>query len=187
MGSFTGTLMHAEAIREIRARGCTTPGVAELLTRRHGAHHILSSLHRIEELLEAIFIEDSEIGQELRELLERHSHDAVSSTLTFLNSKGETMDLTVHVNDKPGTAVYQEFDGANGTGNKLLPPMGAIVYASSDSTVATVDPSTGALAYLQSGTTTISASDRGNLPASAVLTVVAAAAVSSTMTLNPGV
>ena len=96
------------------------------------------------------------------------------------------MPLTVHLNDKPGTAKYQEFDGLAGTGNKV-PPTGAVVYASDTPAVATVDHNTGALVYLSAGTATISASDGGNLPASDVLTVVASVAVSSTMTLNPGV
>jgi uncharacterized protein YjdB len=96
------------------------------------------------------------------------------------------MSLIVHVNDKPGTAVYQEFDGPNGTGNKV-PPTGVVAYASSDPTVATVDPVSGLLGYLKAGSTTISASDAGNLPASDTLTVLAAPAVSSTLTLNPGV
>ena len=95
------------------------------------------------------------------------------------------MPLTVHVNDKPGVAVYQEFDGPNGTGNKV-PPTGTVAYASDNPAVATVDPTSGQLAYVGAGTANISASDGGNLPASDVLTVTAAAAVSSTLTLTPG-
>ena len=95
------------------------------------------------------------------------------------------MPLSVHVNDKPGTAKYQEFDAPNGQGNKV-PPVGVVAYASDTPAVATVDASTGQLAYLSAGTATISASDGGNLPASDVLTVSAAAPVSSTMTLVAG-
>jgi len=68
--SFDAVLLPAEAVREIRARGCTTPGVAELLVRHHGAHKVLSNLHRIEQLLEEIFEQDQIIAAELRELLE---------------------------------------------------------------------------------------------------------------------
>lgn len=96
------------------------------------------------------------------------------------------MPLTVHLNDKPGSAKYQEFDGAGGTGNKV-PATGAVAYASDTPAVATVDPVTGQLAYVSAGTATISGSDGGNLPASDVLTVVASVAVSATLTLNPGV
>ena len=96
------------------------------------------------------------------------------------------MPLTVHVNDVPGVAIYQEFDGPNGTGN-MVPPTGTVAYKSDNPSVATVDATTGQLAYLSAGDTTISADDSGNLPASDLLTVVASVAVSSTMTLQPGV
>jgi len=82
-------------------------------------------------------------------------------------------------------AVYQEWDGQNGTGNKV-PPTGTVAYASDNPAVATVDPVSGQLAYVSDGDTTISASDSGNLPASDLLTVVASTAVSSTLTLQPG-
>jgi hypothetical protein len=137
---------------------------------------ILSRLDQIEDQLDDI----------ISLLLKKVNGKPVSSTISIITIKGALTMLTVHVNDKPGTAKYQEFDGPNGTGNKV-PPTGVVAYVSSDPTVATVDPSTGQLAYLAAGSTTISASDGGNLPASDVLTVTAAAAVSSTMTLSPGV
>jgi hypothetical protein len=96
------------------------------------------------------------------------------------------MPLTVHLSDKPGTAHYQEFDGPNGTGNKV-PPTQAVGYMSDNVTVATVDVATGQLAYVGEGVAVISASDGGNLPASDTLTVTANVAVSATLTLNPGV
>lgn len=91
------------------------------------------------------------------------------------------MPQTVHVNDKPGSYVYQEFDGLSGTGNKV-PPTGTIAYASDNLGVATIDGASGQLAYVGPGTANISASDGGNLPASDTLTVLATAAVSSTLT-----
>lgn len=96
------------------------------------------------------------------------------------------MDLTVHVNDIPGSALYQEFAGPNGTG-QVVPALGKVVYTSSDPTVATVDPVTGAFVYLKAGVTTISANDGGLMPASAVLTVTNPPAASATMTLKAGV
>ncbi len=96
------------------------------------------------------------------------------------------MALTVNLNDKPGVAVYQEFDGPNGTGNKVA-PTGTVSYSSDNASVATVDASTGALAYVGVGSAVISASDSGRLLASDTLTVLAAVAVSSTLTLEPGV
>src|SRR5271168_2149319 len=76
--SFDAVLLPAEAVREIRARGCTTPGVAELLVRHHGAHKVLSNLHRIEQLLEEIFLEDQVIASEMRDLIERQDSSSVT-------------------------------------------------------------------------------------------------------------
>ena len=185
--SFDSVLLPAEAIREIRARGCTTPGVAEILVRHHGAGKVLSNLHDIPKLLEAIFVEDLVLAEELQELLDKQPPPAESATLTFLNAKGETMPLTVHVNDTPGKAVLQEFAGPSGTG-QIVPPTGVVSYSSSNPAVATVDPSSGALAYVSPGTAVISGSDAGSgLSASDTLTVTAAPAVSATLTLEPGV
>jgi len=115
-----------------------------------------------------------------------HNRHHVSSVLVIKTIKGEFKMLTVHVNDKPGVAVYQEFDGPNGTGNKV-PPVGTVSYSSSDPTVATVDSTTGQLAYLKAGSTVITGNDSGvSLPASDTLTVLAGTPVSSTLTLTPG-
>lgn len=141
--------------------------------RKIEERHLEEQFRRIEELLR-------EFRWMLREILDRLPRKAVSSTLTL---NGENMPLTVHVNDKPQAAIYQEFDGPSGTGNKV-PPTGAVAYSSDTPAVATVDPSTGQLAYLSAGTATISASDGGNLPASDVLTVIASVAVSSTLTFG---
>lgn len=132
---------------------------------------------------------EREILDVLRDIREelKPPQKAVSSTLKIRTKQGETsMPLTVHVNDVPGVAVYQEFSSPNGAGI-VVPPTGTVAYASDTPSVATVDPVTGQLAYVSAGTATISASDGGNLPASDVLTVSAATAVSSTLTLNPGV
>src|SRR6267142_4804783 len=98
-------------------------------------------------------------------------HRIRSSTLTFRSHRHhhhhrhhynrEIKMLIVHLNDSPGVAVYQEFDGPGGTGNKV-PPSGIVTYTSSDTTVATVDSATGALTYIAAGSTVISASDSGN-------------------------
>ncbi len=89
------------------------------------------------------------------------------------------MDITVHVNDKPLKAALVEFDGPNGTGN-VVPAAGALAYASSDPTVATVDATTGQLAYLKAGVSTISGSDAGNtMSATGILTITAGLPVSA--------
>jgi hypothetical protein len=95
------------------------------------------------------------------------------------------MPLTVKLSDKPGQAVYQEWDGPNGTGNHI-PASGTVAYSSDNPAVATVDPNTGQLAYIAIGSTTIRASDSGTLPAADNLTIIANGA-SATLTLNPGV
>src|SRR6267142_919279 len=127
---------------------------------------------REDRALERIADELSAISGLLRKLLNFLSRHAVSAKLKFRTSKGEVMDLTAHVNDVPGTAVFTEFDGPNGTGNKV-PPVGAVSFVSSDPSVATVDASSGALVYLKAGQTSISASDAGNsLSAAATLTLI---------------
>lgn len=140
---------------------------------REFQRHVLHSLERIEESL-----------KEIRNSLGRRAR---SATIRIINHEGEIiMPLTVHLNDAPGQAVFTEFDGANGTGNKV-PPVGNISFASSDQAVAAVDPNTGALAYVSAGSCTISGTDQGNgLTASDTLTVVASTAVSATLTLVPG-
>jgi hypothetical protein len=144
----------------------------------------LKSLAAIADELGAIRSEIAETNSILRGIFPQ----ARSATLTFKTEKGTThMPLTVHVNDKPGTAIFTEFDGPGGTGNKV-PPVGAVSFTSSDPAVATVDATTGALGYLTAGSTTISGMDAGNsLTASDVLTVIASVAVSATLTLQPGV
>lgn len=110
--------------------------------------------------------------------------EPISSTLTFVPPKGESMPQTVHLNDTPGSYLYQEFSGPNGTGIPV-PPTGSVQYASDTPAVATIDPNSGQLTYVGAGTATISASDGGNLPSSDLLTVSAAAAQSSTLTFVP--
>ena len=131
--------------------------------------HINRQLHQIIELL----------GEVLRRLPTK----AQSATLTL---NGETMPLTVHLNDAPGQAVFTEFDGLNGTGNKV-PPIGPVTFTSSSPATAIVDPNTGSLTYVAAGTTIITGTDAGNsLTASDTLTVTANVAVSATLTLVPG-
>jgi hypothetical protein len=141
----------------------------------HEQQEILFILERIADTLD-------DVDAKLSQLLPKQ---AKSSTLTFLNAKGEKQMANAHVNDKPGSYKYQEFDGPNGTGNPV-PPTGTVAYASDNPAVATIDPASGQLAYVGAGTTNISASDSGNLPATDVLTLSAAAAVSSTLVFTPG-
>lgn len=94
-------------------------------------------------------------------------------------------DVTVIVG-QTATAVFQEFDGPDGSGN-VVAPVGAVTYSSSDDSIATVDPSSGLITAVAAGTVTISATDAGNgLSASAPLidNPVAPVAQSATLTIT---
>lgn len=68
--SFNDDLLRAEAIREVRAGGCTLPGVAELIVEYHGALHILANTSRIQALGEEVAASDTEAGAKMREILQ---------------------------------------------------------------------------------------------------------------------
>jgi uncharacterized protein YjdB len=96
------------------------------------------------------------------------------------------MSATIHVNGNGASSVFTEFDQPGGTGNKV-PPIGPVVFASSDPSMATVDQS-GNVAAGSPGTVTITATDQGNgLSASDTVVVTADVAVSATLvvTANP--
>ena len=115
-------------------------------------------------------------------------HKAHSLVLIIKEAKGNPMGqpLKVHISDTPGMASVQEFTGTNGTGT-LVPPIGPVVFASDNPSVATVDPASGQLAYVTAGTANISAVDQGNgLSDSTALTIVADLAQSLLETLAPG-
>jgi len=67
--SFNDDFLRAEAIREIRASGCTLPGVAELIVEHHGAAHVLADIGRIQALGEEVAASDTETGAKMRALL----------------------------------------------------------------------------------------------------------------------
>lgn len=153
--------------------------------RKHD-HIELDEVEALERIAECV----CEIRHEIKRIanaVEKLVPKAGSATLSFITSKGATnMPLTVHVNDVPGTALFQEWSGPSGTGI-VVPPVGAVTYASDNTAVATVDPNSGQLAYVSAGSANISGTDAGNsLTASDVLTVSAATAVSATLTLTPG-
>ncbi len=105
--------------------------------------------------------------------------------LIFNPSSGVSMPKTVAVG-VVAQAVFQEFDGPNGTGNPV-PAAGPVNFASDNTAVATVDAS-GAVTAVAAGTANISGTDSvNNLTASDSLTVTAAVpgpAVSATLTLQ---
>lgn len=67
---FGEQLQIADAIREVRARGCTTPGVAELIVEYHGALKVLGDLDHAQQLGEELAKDpDSPLGAKMRALL----------------------------------------------------------------------------------------------------------------------
>jgi hypothetical protein len=69
--SFNDDFLRAEAIREVRASGCTLPGVAELIVEHHGASAILANTSRIQALGEEVAASDTEAGTKMRALLQQ--------------------------------------------------------------------------------------------------------------------
>lgn len=127
----------------------------------------------------------------IREVLEKTFLKARSARLVFKFNQGEIeimgKNLTVHINDVPGSASLQEFSGAAGTG-VVVPPTGNVVFSSDNPAVATVDPNSGQLAYIAAGVANITGTDDGNnLADTAQLTVSGAVAQSAVLTLTPGV
>lgn len=129
----------------------------------------------IKNLAQAIFILDQILFRVVNGL-------ALSATLRF---EGDSdMPATINVGGKGAQAVFTEFNGANGTGSPVA-PIQPPVFSSSDATIATVDPASGAVTAVAPGSATISASDAGNgLSASDTVTVLPALAVSATLVVT---
>jgi uncharacterized protein YjdB len=93
------------------------------------------------------------------------------------------MPATIEVG-KTASSLFQEWTGPNGTGT-VVPNAGTITYASDNTAVATVDPSSGVATGVSAGTANISGTDgTNNLTASDALTVTNPAAVSATLVLT---
>ncbi len=100
-----------------------------------------------------------------------------------LKLQGENMPATLLVG-KTATAVWQEWSGPNGTGDKL-PSAGAVSFTSSDPAVATVDPSSGLVTAVALGTATISGTDAANTLTASDSVTVTETAQSATLTVTP--
>jgi Bacterial Ig-like domain (group 2) len=97
--------------------------------------------------------------------------------------KGATMPATILVGST-ATAVWQEFSGPNGTGDKL-PAAGAVTFSSSDPAIATVDPSSGLITQVAMGTATISGTDAANSLTASDTVTGTETAQSATLTVVP--
>lgn len=101
----------------------------------------------------------------------------LSARFHFKGARMATLEV-----GKTATAVWQEFSGPNGTGDKL-PPAGPVTFSSSDPSIATVDPTSGVITAVALGSATISGSDSANnLSASDSLTTTEVAQ-SATLTI----
>src|SRR6266849_4234530 len=94
--SFNEDLLKAEAIREVRASGCTMPGVAELIVEHHGATHILANVGRIQELGEEVAASDTEAGAKMRALLQQTAKEVETKSAVE-----ETKKIENETNSKP--------------------------------------------------------------------------------------
>ena len=119
-----------------------------------------------------------EILKILRQALTAHSARLV------ITIGGNKMPADILVG-QAATAVLHEFTGAGGTGMEVA-PIGPVSYTTSDSTIATVDATSGAIVGVAPGTATITGTDAGNsLTASDTVNVHAAVAVSATLVITP--
>jgi hypothetical protein len=110
---------------------------------------------------------------------------AQSATLYISDLKGNRLMPATLVVGATAQAVYQEWSGLNGTGGKMA-SAGPVAFASSDATVATVDPASGLITAVGPGSATITGSDATNgLSASDVVSDTPVVALSATLTIVP--
>lgn len=92
MSDVTTDLMNGSMIAEIRARGCTTPGVAETIVEFHGPAHVSRNLHRVEELGSEVANSDTEAGAKMRALLAGQPVPAVATVDAQIAAAEETLN-----------------------------------------------------------------------------------------------
>ena len=108
---------------------------------------------------------------------------SASLTIKTHHHKGDTMPATLLVG-QTATAVWQEFSGPNGTGDKL-PPAGAVTFTSDNAAVATVDPSSGLVTAVAMGSANVSGTDAANSLTASDSVTVTEVAQSATLTVVP--
>src|SRR6266576_6189766 len=107
----------------------------------------------------------------------------LSATLRLVHKGDHHMPATLLVGST-ATAVWQEFSGPNGTGDKL-PPAGAVTFSTSDGNIATVDPSSGLVTAVAIGSATISGADAANSLTASDSVTVTETAQRATLTVVP--
>lgn len=117
-----------------------------------------------------------EIAKILRQVLTAHSAKLLIG--------GNEMPADILIGGT-ATAVLHEWTGPGGTGMEVA-PIGPVTYASSDATIATVDPNSGVVTGVGPGVATITGTDAGNsLNAADTVTVSVPVAVSATLVITP--
>lgn len=110
--SFQDDLMKAEAIREVRARGCTTPGVAELIVKYHGATHTLANLDRVAELGNELAASDTAEGQEMCARLEQAASLAATEKIEAGAPTVEVLANDEDTNSRPAATSAENAAGS---------------------------------------------------------------------------
>lgn len=146
----------------------------------------LIELRMLREMKERNRVQFALIESQLLEIIHNQNRPLSATLKLFSDSPGGTMPATILVG---GTAnsLFQEWSGPGGTGT-VVPNAGAPAFASDNTAVATVDPTSGVATGVSAGVANITGTDAANgLTASDVLTVnaVATPAVSATLTLSP--
>lgn len=104
----------------------------------------------------------------------------LSATLTLTNSGG--IKVATILVGKTASSNWQEWSGPNGTGDKL-PPAGNVTFASSNPSVATVDPTSGVVTGVAFGSAQITGTDGANNLVASDTVNVTEEAESATLTL----
>jgi hypothetical protein len=126
---------------------------------------------------------ERELLRILREIADALKPPKAHSAKLDIMKTGGFMPLTLKIGDT-FTARLHEFTGPDGSGSEL-PPVGTVSFSSEDSSIATVDPLTGAGVAVAPGTAKIIGTDGGNgLSAGDVVTVAEPTAVSAILELT---
>jgi hypothetical protein len=137
-----------------------------------------------EEIGRAIRVAGKEIANSILELVNALVPRATKLTLLYSLEGGSAMGSPV-TNAVVGQTYNPSVVESNST-TPSIPPIGPLVYASDNTAVVTVDPTTGVATMVEAGTANASVIDQGNsLTDSVAFTVVAATPpVADKLTLN---
>jgi len=147
---------------------------------------IEAELQEVDERTEILSDQVADLSRKIDQILGILTQEPVaqSATLQIHDSEGNILMPATLAVGATATAVFTEWSGLNGTGAKL-PPVGAVSFASSDATIATVDPASGLVTAVGPGTATITGTDAGNgLTASDVVSDTPLVAQSATLVVT---